>query len=475
MPLGYPATGSRSRGRWSSALLVFLLWVAYQVGVHLALSRPAHHQNQVVVYERLIAAMALAGLHSEQVPDWALPMTSTTREGWIEGIDEYVEAALAQEDFPPDAFADWALAHFLLGDESRALEILERAEAAGVSTSEPEFRLVIDYITGEMAEPDTGLRHWAQDSYAQGTAGWPVWHVLSEMPSADIDREWLAQWLEDRGLRMVRQGSLATAMLYLVMALGVICVGALLCARRKIPAPLPEYRLPTAWNLALLTRLFFLSLLVSSVGAMLAWDSLSSAGMFTPGMVVAYLLSQLLPVIWLVGKLTPGCDALTRLFGLYASPHQRLFPLTWALVMAIAVAGGVIAVEELLVRVVPDFSWSHEPGDWLRFEMLDSAARRGIGLLVAVVLAPLCEEIVFRGFLFGALRTKTPTLAAAVVSSALFATVHWYSLVGWCMVFLMGLLFCWLFHRTNSLWPAILAHGLYNFAVVFYVQAWFSF
>ena len=473
MSLGYPATSARSRGRWSTAALASSLWVALQVGQYLLLIKPNEHVGRVAVFERLIAAMALAGQSSEQVPDWIQPVVSSDSEEWIESIDEYAEAALEDGEFPPQAFADWALAHFLLGEKSRALELLERAEAEGISSDDPELRLVAGYLAGET--PDTVLRIWAQDTYSQGMASWPVIHVISEMPSANIDRDWLESWLDEQGARMVRRGSIATAFLHLTGLLGLISIGVLFLGRRKIPAPLPVYRPPAAWDLALLTRVYFLGLLASAAGAILVWHSLAEVGLFTMGMVIAYLLGQLLPVLWMVSKLCPGCDAMTRLFGLFPSASRNLFPLRWAIVMAIAVAGGIIAFEELLMVIAPDFSWTAQPEDWLRLDMLDNHGRKAVGLLVAVLVAPFCEEILYRGFVFGALRRKIPPISAALVSSAIFATVHWYSLTGWCVVFLMGLLFCWLFQRTNSLWPGVLAHAIYNLAVVCYVQAWFSF
>jgi membrane protease YdiL (CAAX protease family) len=86
--------------------------------------------------------------------------------------------------------------------------------------------------------------------------------------------------------------------------------------------------------------------------------------------------------------------------------------------------------------------------------------------LDAVVGAPIVEEIIFRGLLFGALVRSMGFVAAAIVSSLVFAAVHGYGLEGTLAVTLTGSLLCWIYWRTGRLWTAILAHGVHNAIVV---------
>ena len=98
-----------------------------------------------------------------------------------------------------------------------------------------------------------------------------------------------------------------------------------------------------------------------------------------------------------------------------------------------------------------------------------------IEAFIAVVLAPIGEEILFRGFLYGGLSRKMNAFAAMAISSLVFAVSHQYSLTGLVFVFIYGLVFCWLYKRTGSLWPGILAHGLYNGLITWQGVAWYSF
>jgi membrane protease YdiL (CAAX protease family) len=77
--------------------------------------------------------------------------------------------------------------------------------------------------------------------------------------------------------------------------------------------------------------------------------------------------------------------------------------------------------------------------------------------LVLAVLGPLGEEVFFRGFLFGALAQRMRVASAILVSAAVFALLHME--VGVLIpIFVTGLLLTWLYAKTGSLLPALLAH-----------------
>lgn len=78
----------------------------------------------------------------------------------------------------------------------------------------------------------------------------------------------------------------------------------------------------------------------------------------------------------------------------------------------------------------------------------------------AVVVAPVVEEILFRGLLHNALRARLGP-GAIVVSSGLFAAIHLY-VINFLPVFALGLLLAWLYERRGSLWAPIVAHAFAN-------------
>ncbi len=81
--------------------------------------------------------------------------------------------------------------------------------------------------------------------------------------------------------------------------------------------------------------------------------------------------------------------------------------------------------------------------------------------LVAVLLAPPCEEIAFRGYVQTSLALRRSPAAAVLGAAALFAIVH-LDPIRFPAVLLLGLVFGWLTWRAGSVWPAVAAHAVNN-------------
>ncbi len=84
--------------------------------------------------------------------------------------------------------------------------------------------------------------------------------------------------------------------------------------------------------------------------------------------------------------------------------------------------------------------------------------------LLAVVAAPLCEEFIFRGLVFGGLRRSMGMAPAIVMSAALFAIVH--PPVSMAPVFVLGLVTAYAYERSRSLLAPVLVHAVYNGALL---------
>ena len=80
---------------------------------------------------------------------------------------------------------------------------------------------------------------------------------------------------------------------------------------------------------------------------------------------------------------------------------------------------------------------------------------------MAVVVAPIAEELLFRGYFYGVLRRYAGRIPAIAISSILFAAMHLYlpSMLG---LALLAVILCLLYERTGSLWANILVHATFN-------------
>jgi len=108
--------------------------------------------------------------------------------------------------------------------------------------------------------------------------------------------------------------------------------------------------------------------------------------------------------------------------------------------------------------------------DLLR-KLLSSPDQVAVALMVvsAVVLAPLLEEVIFRGLVQTALLSwagPQHRWSVVLIAAALFALVHgdvatWHVLPG---LFILGLILGWLYEKHGSLLPGVVLHALFNLA-----------
>ncbi|HRE83949.1 MAG TPA: CPBP family intramembrane metalloprotease [Opitutaceae bacterium] len=84
----------------------------------------------------------------------------------------------------------------------------------------------------------------------------------------------------------------------------------------------------------------------------------------------------------------------------------------------------------------------------------------GMGIL-AVVLAPLVEETIFRAGLFRYLRTRIPRSLALLLSAVLFSSLH-ASLAAFGPLVVFGVVLAIAYERTGRILVPIVAHGLFN-------------
>ncbi len=94
----------------------------------------------------------------------------------------------------------------------------------------------------------------------------------------------------------------------------------------------------------------------------------------------------------------------------------------------------------------------------------------GWSILMLVVLAPVMEEMLFRGILLEAVRSKYSSGRAIVVSALMFGVIHFIpqQVVN---AFVIGLILGYIYVRTDSLWPVIIIHALNN-AMAYVIMQW---
>lgn len=105
------------------------------------------------------------------------------------------------------------------------------------------------------------------------------------------------------------------------------------------------------------------------------------------------------------------------------------------------------------------------PQSWIDSYTMNSGSLGEGNVIVnwisVVFMAPVLEEIVFRGLIYTRLKKGMPTLVAAVLSALLFGAMHG-TIIWFLYAFVLGLILVWCFERFHSLTANILLHGVFN-------------
>ena len=174
---------------------------------------------------------------------------------------------------------------------------------------------------------------------------------------------------------------------------------------------------------------------------------------------LAMILIILLPPILLKNKIKKSSRDSLGLRGLPTWTDLGLAPIGY--IASIILAAGITAIFNLL----PWFNASE--AQELGFSHYMMGGERVIAFLLLAVIAPIAEEIIFRGWLYGKLRVKIPKWVAILVTSLVFGLVHMQWNVG-VTVFAMSVITCSMREITGTIYAGTLVHIINN-SVAFYL------
>ncbi len=131
----------------------------------------------------------------------------------------------------------------------------------------------------------------------------------------------------------------------------------------------------------------------------------------------------------------------------------------------IAYVIALVMVIALVTHFFPGFDVT-EAQD-VGFRSITSQIGYMLAFITLVVVAPVAEEVLFRGYLYGKMRRRVPIWVCIIATSALFAFVHgqWNVAVD---TFVLSVFLCGLREITGSIWSGILVHMIKNM-IAFYL------
>ena len=390
---------------------------------------------------------------------------------WEEAaVAEYERLAL-RPDPSPAACHRLGIIYARRGYTRQAREMLTKAVTRDEGAGEVYWALLAVYSDSPIKAKDVGRLREALLMQPRWLAMWS----MAEL-SRRVEVPGLARHYEAEAQGAIRRFGFAVSLLSLTGALVITTalvaafIGALgaLLARGRRPVPWPVKLPPLQWVDIL--DVAALAVFCNALGQV-ARDSLAGAvpphsvadaGLraghavlaVVPPLAVAIARAGRSPLRWRRALGLESKGTLRHLF-------QGVVGLGIALVAGLVVRDALLAgLHTMLPGMMPGAVGARAlPGA--------SGASLAVDGVLMILLAPLAEEILFRGFVFGALLDRLRPLAAAGLSALLFAGAHLaWEPQAFLSLFCLGLVSAYAYLLTRSLIPSLLLHAGYNAAIL---------
>ena len=452
-----PGDRSPRFNRWVTGVALALLgvlagllfWPAHGLDT---LEQPERSLERVVSREMdLRAALWTAPGPERQLIAFALASDAEAR---AEAIDQYEE--LVREESSPLAELHRIV---LLAEDSRT-ESVQEALATFVPADDGARRLAAWAHAAYGPEPvPDGARRAAIDGVRRDLgAGWFADRLVVRLasglddpaPATQAERDILA-----RGTRLLWRLRAILGVETLLVLLGGASVVALARAPGWRGTRVGAAPIPPLWTSPDGVGLFARGA-VGLVGVAFLWP-------FVPDTPWGRLWIAVLSAVPLFGYLVWYCRrsgwTLAGTFGLRL-PQGGLPVLAQATLALVGVSTvGDVLLELVGGRLGLESHWTDGFQERLLWGTRGEVA---VDVLDSCLLAPVLEELLFRGVLYGTLRLRLGPWPATAVSAGFFALAHGYGVIGFASVAMSGVLWAVAYERTRSLLPGILAHAVNN-------------
>lgn len=436
MPAHHRAPWDPDR-RWADPLIILLALLALLVATFTLLARAnaRHRPTERVTLQGRMLEVVLAGPRlltgAEVAPREWTRATDQLKDPW----DRALLAVLMAE----------------LGDADGA----RRLGGTPTGAAADRYRKAFDAAYGEGPPPDRATRDEARSRLGGGYAA-----ALLEARLLDKERPGgpggEALRAAARSALLARVAALGVlGLVVLTLAAGGLATGLYLWITRKRPLerPLPAWGLSDRAALLVFLGWFLVFFAAGNLAALLLrpWPALRWA---------AVPLGSLLHAGAGVGLICRAEGLGFRELWRRVAPGPALKNLGWAaafLALAVTLVMTVALVSAQILK--PDQSPQRDLQELLRG--LSGWGPSLVMFAVVAGLAPVFEELLFRGFLLPVLARRGRVALALVASAALFGAIHLQP-AGLPTLGTLGLVLGLALRQTGSLWPPFLVHACWN-------------
>ncbi len=176
-----------------------------------------------------------------------------------------------------------------------------------------------------------------------------------------------------------------------------------------------------------------------------------------------FLIGVIFLMIQWVGRRDLGTVFGFDRFRRMSFPQRWLWPAVWVLAGAIIATPTIIVVSNLMPRFFEGI-FGEEIGEQAAVQNMRESTDwvlRVLLILNACLVAPLVEELVFRGYFYGILKRYTGAMFSAFITGAIFAVAH-QSLLALIPLWGFALFLTLFYESSRSLWVPIGIHAVFN-------------
>lgn len=225
--------------------------------------------------------------------------------------------------------------------------------------------------------------------------------------------------------------------------------------------PKPPWTVSDTFKMVILTGILLFGISYGALyGAMRIFDPLIVGEWFfthTKQLMIGGVLFQVLVEILLLYWYTHKKYNVTiKDFGFRPTPTLKTLELAIVLFLLVAIGQNVFIVGMELIGI-PKMGEQGILTQLLEQDMIPV----WFMFVFAGIIAPVTEELIFRGFMLSALINKWGFKWGIVIGSFMFSIAH-FQVQAALLLFLMGMLLSILYIRTKSLWPGIIFHSVNN-------------
>lgn len=195
------------------------------------------------------------------------------------------------------------------------------------------------------------------------------------------------------------------------------------------------------------------TLVVSALNSGMPKDDLAAliTSLTSPIMAVSYVVAIFVFVIFYKIRKT----SLISMSG--AEPTRASF-LIDGMLLGFGMYGAFQGAILLLTKIIPE--------SWFNLQNSQSSSLLGgsmaFAIIYTVLIAPVCEETIFRGLVLTIFDGKLPKWLGILLSALVFALIHLPSPIAFIYTLTLGVVLGFLRYRTKSLVPCVLAHIIFN-------------